>query len=121
MFPKRLLPYSLCLTAEEPNDFLKINENLCLLIHTKACWGSWQILEALTAASCQETFCYERAELLGDAYLKWVVSRFLFLKYPQKHEGQLTRMRQQMVSNMVLYQFALNKTLQSYIQADRSL
>ncbi|KFK42493.1 hypothetical protein AALP_AA1G000600 [Arabis alpina] len=78
-----------------------------------------KILEALTAASCQETFCYERAELLGDAYLKWVVSRFLFLKYPQKHEGQLTRMRQQMVSNMVLYQFALVKGLQSYIQADR--
>ncbi|OIW21387.1 hypothetical protein TanjilG_02532 [Lupinus angustifolius] len=77
------------------------------------------ILEALTAASCQETFCYERAELLGDAYLKWVVSRFLFLKYPQKHEGQLTRMRQQMVSNMVLYHFALSKGLQSYIQADR--
>ena len=76
-------------------------------------------MEALTAASCQETFCYERAELLGDAYLKWVVSRFLFLKYPQKHEGQLTRMRQQMVSNMVLYQYALNKGLQSYIQADR--
>ncbi|CAH2039182.1 unnamed protein product [Thlaspi arvense] len=78
-----------------------------------------KILEALTAASCQETFCYERAELLGDAYLKWVVSRFLFLKYPQKHEGQLTRMRQQMVSNMVLYQYALLKGLQSYIQADR--
>ncbi|CAL9213382.1 unnamed protein product [Arabidopsis halleri] len=78
-----------------------------------------KILEALTAASCQETFCYERAELLGDAYLKWVVSRYLFLKYPQKHEGQLTRMRQQMVSNMVLYQFALVKGLQSYIQADR--
>lgn len=76
-------------------------------------------MEALTAASCQETFCYERAELLGDAYLKWVVSRFLFLKYPQKHEGQLTRMRQQMVSNMVLYQYALSKGLQSYIQADR--
>lgn len=77
-----------------------------------------KILEALTAASCQETFCYERAELLGDAYLKWVVSRFLFLKYPQKHEGQLTRMRQQMVSNMILYQYALGKGLQSYIQAD---
>ncbi|KAL8138311.1 hypothetical protein V2J09_004312 [Rumex salicifolius] len=78
-----------------------------------------KILEALTAASCQETFCYERAELLGDAYLKWVVSRFLFLKYPQKHEGQLTRMRQQMVSNMILYQHALSKGLQSYIQVDR--
>ncbi|KAF9618630.1 hypothetical protein IFM89_002325 [Coptis chinensis] len=33
---------------------------------------AFKILEALTAASCQETFCYERAELLGDAYLKWV-------------------------------------------------
>ncbi|KAF2304830.1 hypothetical protein GH714_038108 [Hevea brasiliensis] len=60
-----------------------------------------------------------RAELLGDAYLKWVVTRFLFLQYPLKHEGQLTRMRQQMVSNMILYQYALNKGLQSYIQADR--
>ncbi|KAM5555821.1 endoribonuclease Dicer [Rosa sericea] len=80
---------------------------------------AFKILEALTAASCQETFCYERAELLGDAYLKWVVSRFLFLKYPQKHEGQLTRMRQQMVSNMVLYHYALKRGLQSYIQADR--
>ncbi|XP_076921742.1 endoribonuclease Dicer homolog 1-like [Bidens hawaiensis] len=80
---------------------------------------AYKILEALTAASCQETFCYERAELLGDAYLKWVVSRYLFLRHPQKHEGQLTRMRQQMVSNMVLYQYALTKGLQSYIQADR--
>lgn len=78
-----------------------------------------QVLEALTAASCQETFSYERAELLGDAYLKWVVSRRLFLKFPSKHEGQLTRMRQQIVSNSVLYQYALDKGLQSYIQADR--
>ncbi len=78
-----------------------------------------QVLEALTAASCQETFSYERAELLGDAYLKWVVSRRLFLKFPSKHEGQLTRMRQQTVSNSVLYQYALEKGLQSYIQADR--
>lgn len=76
-------------------------------------------MEALTAASCQDTFCYERAELLGDAYLKWVVSRCLFLKYPQKHEGQLTRMRQQTVSNVVLYQYALDKGLQAYMQADR--
>ncbi|KAL0355924.1 UNVERIFIED_CONTAM: Endoribonuclease Dicer1 [Sesamum radiatum] len=45
------------------------------------------------------------------------------INYPvpasKKHEGQLTRMRQQMVSNIVLYQYALNKGLQSYIQADR--
>ncbi|KAM0858796.1 hypothetical protein ACQ4PT_047614 [Festuca glaucescens] len=117
------LPGSLVRGAQRLPSIMRRVESMLLAVQLKEIIDypvpATKILEALTAASCQETFCYERAELLGDAYLKWVVSRFLFLKYPQKHEGQLTRMRQQMVSNMVLYEFALNKTLQSYIQADR--
>lgn len=117
------LPGSLVRGAQRLPSIMRRVESMLLAVQLKHIIGypvpASKILEALTAASCQETFCYERAELLGDAYLKWVVSRFLFLKYPQKHEGQLTRMRQQMVSNMVLYQYALNKGLQSYIQADR--
>ncbi|XP_065860011.1 endoribonuclease Dicer homolog 1 isoform X2 [Euphorbia lathyris] len=117
------LPGSLIRGAQRLPSIMRRVESMLLAIQLKHIINfpvpASKILEALTAASCQETFCYERAELLGDAYLKWVVSRFLFLKYPQKHEGQLTRMRQQMVSNMVLYQYALSKGLQSYIQADR--
>ncbi|KAF9600916.1 hypothetical protein IFM89_013823 [Coptis chinensis] len=117
------LPGSLVRGAQRLPSIMRRVESMLLAVQLKDIINyplpAFKILEALTAASCQETFCYERAELLGDAYLKWVVSRFLFLKYPQKHEGQLTRMRQQMVSNMVLYQFALNKRLQSFIQADR--
>ncbi|KAJ9188235.1 hypothetical protein P3X46_003607 [Hevea brasiliensis] len=117
------LPGSLVRGAQRLPSIMRRVESMLLAVQLKDMIDysvpASKILEALTAASCQETFCYERAELLGDAYLKWVVSRFLFLKYPQKHEGQLTRMRQQMVSNMVLYQYALNKGLQSYIQADR--
>ncbi|PAN51890.1 hypothetical protein PAHAL_9G627400 [Panicum hallii] len=117
------LPGSLIRGAQRLPSIMRRVESMLLAIQLKDIIGypvpANKILEALTAASCQETFCYERAELLGDAYLKWVVSRFLFLKYPQKHEGQLTRMRQQMVSNMILYQYALNKSLQTYIQADR--
>ncbi|OEL29167.1 Endoribonuclease Dicer-like protein 1, partial [Dichanthelium oligosanthes] len=117
------LPGSLIRGAQRLPSIMRRVESMLLAIQLKDIIGypvpANKILEALTAASCQETFCYERAELLGDAYLKWVVSRFLFLKYPQKHEGQLTRMRQQMVSNMILYHYALNKCLQSYIQADR--
>ncbi|KAL2345968.1 hypothetical protein Fmac_007253 [Flemingia macrophylla] len=117
------LPGSLVRGAQRLPSIMRRIESMLLAVQLKNMINypvqSLKILEALTAASCQETFCYERAELLGDAYLKWVVSRFLFLKYPQKHEGQLTRMRQQMVSNMVLYQYALSKGLQSYIQADR--
>ncbi|XP_022770647.1 endoribonuclease Dicer homolog 1-like isoform X3 [Durio zibethinus] len=117
------LPGSLVRGAQRLPSIMRRVESMLLAVQLKHIIQfpvpASKILEALTAASCQETFCYERAELLGDAYLKWVVSRFLFLKYPQKHEGQLTRMRQQMVSNMVLYQCALYKGLQSYIQADR--
>ncbi|KAF8379890.1 hypothetical protein HHK36_027355 [Tetracentron sinense] len=117
------LPGSLVRGAQRLPSIMRRVESMLLAVQLKETINypvpASKILEALTAASCQETFCYERAELLGDAYLKWVVSRFLFLKYPQKHEGQLTRMRQQMVSNMVLYQYALDKGLQSYIQADR--
>ncbi|PIA34920.1 hypothetical protein AQUCO_03700286v1 [Aquilegia coerulea] len=117
------LPGSLVRGAQRLPSIMRRVESMLLAVQLKDIIKfpipASKVLEALTAASCQETFCYERAELLGDAYLKWVVSRFLFLKYPQKHEGQLTRMRQQMVSNMVLYQFALNKGLQSFIQADR--
>ncbi|KAM0946851.1 hypothetical protein DsansV1_C08g0079921 [Dioscorea sansibarensis] len=117
------LPGALVRGAQRLPSIMRRVESMLLAVQLKDMINypvpAAKILEALTAASCQETFCYERAELLGDAYLKWVVSRYLFLKYPQKHEGQLTRMRQQMVSNMVLYQYALNKELQSYIQADR--
>lgn len=117
------LPGSLVRGAQRLPSIMRRIESMLLAVQLKDVISypvpAAKILEALTAASCQETFCYERAELLGDAYLKWVVSRFLFLKYPQKHEGQLTRMRQQMVSNVVLYQYALEKGLQSYIQADR--
>ncbi|XP_068669738.1 endoribonuclease Dicer homolog 1-like isoform X1 [Aristolochia californica] len=117
------LPGSLVRGAQRLPSIMRRVESMLLAVQLKDIINypvpALKVLEALTAASCQETFCYERAELLGDAYLKWVVSKFLFLKYPQKHEGQLTRMRQQMVSNMVLYQYSLSKGLQSYIQADR--
>ncbi|MCO5563621.1 hypothetical protein L7F22_017268 [Adiantum nelumboides] len=117
------LPGSLVRAAQSLPSIMRRVESMLLAIQLKHEIGyripASRVLEALTAASCQETFCYERAELLGDAYLKWVVSRWLFLKYPQKHEGQLTRMRQQNVSNMVLYEKALRKGLQAYIQADR--
>ncbi|KAJ7524239.1 hypothetical protein O6H91_18G083200 [Diphasiastrum complanatum] len=117
------LPGSLVRGAQKLPSVMRRVESMLLAIQLKHAINypipASKVLEALTAASCQETFCYERAELLGDAYLKWVVSRRLFLKFPSKHEGQLTRMRQQTVSNSVLYQYALQKGLQAYIQADR--
>ena len=45
------------------------------------------VLEALTPKACQEDYSYERLELLGDAFLKFAVSLFLFLTFPEAHEG----------------------------------
>lgn len=40
---------------------------------------------------------YERLEFLGDAVLELLSSKFLFETYPDKPEGQLTKMRASMV------------------------
>jgi ribonuclease-3 len=48
----------------------------------------------------------ERLELLGDAILGAVISEFLFLTFPYKDEGFLTKMRSKIVSRNSLNQLA---------------
>ncbi|XP_010503060.1 PREDICTED: endoribonuclease Dicer homolog 3 isoform X2 [Camelina sativa] len=78
--------------------------------------SSTSILEALTTLTCPEPFSMERLELLGDSVLKYVVSCYLFLKYPDKDEGQLSRQRQSIISNSNLHRVATNRKLQGYIR-----
>ena len=40
---------------------------------------------------------YERLEFLGDSILGFVAAEYLFRTFPTKHEGELTRMRADMV------------------------
>lgn len=48
----------------------------------------------------------ERLEFLGDAALGYVVAQYLFTRYPDAPEGQLTRRRMALVSNMTLARWA---------------
>ena len=50
--------------------------------------------------------CNERLEFLGDSVLSIVVSEFLFRKYPDLPEGELTKLRASMVCEKALYVFA---------------
>ena len=43
------------------------------------------------------TMDYERMEFLGDAVLQLVTSEFLYINYPTKEEGNMTKMRAGMV------------------------
>src|SRR5690606_3191429 len=48
----------------------------------------------------------ERLECLGDAVLELLVSEHLYHRYPEKNEGELTRMRARVVCEPSLAQFA---------------
>lgn len=57
----------------------------------------------------------QRLEFLGDAVLALVVGEFLFKKYPQKTEGELSKMRSFIVSEKFLSERAQELNLGKYI------
>lgn len=50
---------------------------------------------------------YERLEFLGDAVLKLCISNFLYKKFPEYSEGELTKIRSILVSDNFLAELAL--------------
>ncbi|GAB2289126.1 endoribonuclease Dicer [Dionaea muscipula] len=78
--------------------------------------SSERVLEALTTERCNERFSLERLEVLGDAFLKFAVSRHLFLVHEAIDEGQLTGRRSKLVNNTNLYELATQRRLQVYIR-----
>jgi len=49
---------------------------------------------------------YERLEFLGDAVLNFVITDFIFLRFPKFHEGDLARLRANLVNAQVLADLA---------------
>ena len=58
---------------------------------------------------------YERLEFLGDSVLEMVSSTFLFKTYPNKKEGEMTKMRASMVCEAALAYCAADIGLAEYI------
>ena len=61
----------------------------------------------------------ERLEFLGDAVLGLVVAEALFLLHPEWQEGELTRVRSQLVSRQHLAEVAASIDLGSYLRLSR--
>ncbi len=80
------------------------------------------LLQALTHSSfCNEqlinkTGDYERLEFLGDAVLECVSSEFLFGRYPEKKEGELSKIRASMVCEPSLAFCARDIRLGSFLR-----
>jgi len=63
----------------------------------------------------------ERMEFLGDAVLELTVSDLLYDRYKELDEGQLTRIRSQIVCEKKLYEWALAVGLHRAVRLGRSL
>ena len=59
---------------------------------------------------------YERLEFLGDAVLEMVSSAFLFKKYPDKKEGEMSKIRASLVCEPALAFAAEKLDITSYMQ-----
>lgn len=61
----------------------------------------------------------ERLEFLGDAVLEIIVSEFLYQQYPNLAEGELSRMRAQLVREPSLARLARQLNLPDYLKLGR--
>eukprot|EP01119_Soliformovum_irregulare_P018049 TRINITY_DN5469_c0_g1_i11.p1 TRINITY_DN5469_c0_g1~~TRINITY_DN5469_c0_g1_i11.p1 ORF type:complete len:1197 (-),score=243.03 TRINITY_DN5469_c0_g1_i11:90-3680(-) len=73
------------------------------------------IQKCLTSRNVDDLHNYERLETLGDAFLKWKTSAYLYALHPHYHEGQLTLVRSRMIRNTVLRQLCINTGIHKYI------
>ncbi|RDB22674.1 Dicer-like protein 1 [Hypsizygus marmoreus] len=75
------------------------------------------LLIALSAPSSGVECDYERLELLGDAFLKYMATIYVFVMNTSASEGNLHTARQHLISNKFLFQYARRTALPSYIQS----
>ena len=61
----------------------------------------------------------ERLEFLGDAVLELLVSENLYAQYPAKPEGELSRIRSQIVNTEALARFAAKISLGDFLRLGR--
>ena len=73
------------------------------------------IIEALTHKSYKKVFNNERLEYLGDAVLNLIVGEFLFNKFPESNEGELSKIRASLVNEKGFTKLAVAIHLGDYI------
>ncbi|KAJ7129775.1 hypothetical protein C8R44DRAFT_850822 [Mycena epipterygia] len=71
---------------------------------------------AITAASTRMEYNYERLELLGDSFLKYLSTIYVFVNEPSNKEGVLHTARQHIVSNNTLLRSFDSAGLPCYVQ-----
>ncbi|CAK9807565.1 Endoribonuclease dcr-1 [Anthophora plagiata] len=69
------------------------------------------ILQALTMSNANDGINLERLETIGDSFLKYAITTYLYCTYDNIHEGKLSHLRSKQVSNLNLYRLGRQKVL----------
>ncbi|EJD06192.1 uncharacterized protein FOMMEDRAFT_145449 [Fomitiporia mediterranea MF3/22] len=76
------------------------------------------IVEALTLPSAMAGFNNQRLETMGDSVLKLSVVVYIFNAFPNRHEGQLTALKENSVSNRLLLARAKEVHLERFLTSE---
>ncbi|KAL5528914.1 hypothetical protein ACEPAG_4888 [Sanghuangporus baumii] len=76
------------------------------------------MIEALTLPCAMEKFDNQRLETIGDSVLKLCVVVYTFNHFPTKHEGQLTALKSNSVSNRLLLARAKEAHLERFLSCE---
>lgn len=57
------------------------------------------VLQSLTMSNSNDAINLERLETIGDSFLKYAITAFLYCAHPGLHEGRLSHMRSKQVRN----------------------
>ncbi|XP_055632857.1 endoribonuclease Dcr-1 [Toxorhynchites rutilus septentrionalis] len=69
------------------------------------------VLQALTMSNANDGINLERLETIGDSFLKYAITTYLYCTYENVHEGKLSHLRSKQVSNLNLYRLGRRKVL----------
>ena len=62
----------------------------------------------------------EKFEFLGDSILEFISSKYIFDKYPKLKEGEMTKLRADVVCEKSLYKVAINHNFSDYLLIGKS-
>ena len=101
------------IAPQRKNELQEIEKKLGTSFHNKSLFN--QSLTHSSYGNEKKIPDNERLEFLGDAVLKLVISEYLYLKFPERAEGDLTKIRATVISDDTLSYVARRFDLGSYL------
>ena len=85
------------------------------LVRTALCHSSYSNEMRTKSTAAQSVECNERMEFLGDSVLSLLTSEYIFEKYRELPEGELTKLRAASVCEGALYEYAKTFDLGAFL------